>query len=576
MKFYLLLALVAVAFARSHMPLAPLASHPAREAPGQWAVTSDIPVNLRQTYSVTIGLFRRNMDVVRKRLEAVSDPAHDLYGAHMTKEELFQLVSPTAGAMQAVGNWLHAEGVTSASVSAMNDAITFTLTAKRIEEMFGVKFAVYAKGREVAARALGQVSLPKNLHDIVEVVVGFRGFPIESGVKRLKVTGQDNVTPQTLYKEYSFPATLPAPQANNAQAFFQAQGQYVDPSDLSGFGKRYFGSTAGWVIKTYVGKNSGGEPGIESSLDSQYIISTARGATTGTNVETDCYSYPNFDFCADLMNFGSDVINGAKNSSAPQPKVISMSYGWQGLPNICVGPDVDRLNQDFMTFGTLGITMLLASGDDGSGQYSRGGYNKGKLNPSWPASSPYVLAVGSTTFVSGNTGEEMAVNEFGSGGGFSFDYNDSSTFSYQTAAISAYFSSGVPMPQGVQYPKGGRGTPDVSTLGWNFNVEDGGSITQVGGTSASSPSFAGIVTLLNQERLKAGKTMGFINPFLYSNTDCFTDITKGTNAISPSKIGWECAKGWDPVTGLGTPIVSKLLAAVQLLNERDFARQKRV
>jgi tripeptidyl-peptidase-1 len=59
--------------------------------------------------------------------------------------------------------------------------------------------------------------------------------------------------------------------------------------------------------------------------------------------------------------------------------------------------------------------------------------------------------------------------------------------------------------------------------------------------------------------------MGFLNPFLYKNTDAFFDVVKGTNAIEKNgksiKYGFDCARGWDPATGIGTPHFGKLLAA---------------
>ena len=63
----------------------------------------------------------------------------------------------------------------------------------------------------------------------------------------------------------------------------------------------------------------------------------------------------------------------------------------------------------------------------------------------------------------------------------------------------------------------GHAVPDVSAMGEFFQVVVGGSIESVGGTSASSPTFAAIVALLNDERIAAGKpTLGFLNPLLYS------------------------------------------------------------
>merc|ERR1712107_137043 len=119
---------------------------------------------------------------------------------------------------------------------------------------------------------------------------------------------------------------------------------------------------------------------------------------------------------------------------------------------------------------------------------------------------------------------------------------------------------------GAMYPAGGRATPDVSALGQGYQVYVDGDVETIGGTSASTPVFAGMISLLNEARIKAGKpAMGYLNKFIYQNSDAFTDVTVGTNKIcrfGPIKYGFPCAKGWDPVTGLGTPIFSKLLAAV--------------
>ena len=56
--------------------------------------------------------------------------------------------------------------------------------------------------------------------------------------------------------------------------------------------------------------------------------------------------------------------------------------------------------------------------------------------------------------------------------------------------------------------------------------------------------------------------MGFLNPFLYQNARAFTDITVGNNVVNTQ--GWQCAKGWDPVTGLGTPVFTALKSAAMV------------
>jgi len=192
------------------------------------------------------------------------------------------------------------------------------------------------------------------------------------------------------------------------------------------------------------------------------------------------------------------------------------------------------------------------------------------LWPSWPASSPYITAVGATRFVGQQPGNpEMATDQFGSGGGFSKQFGQSPNAKWQIEAVQAYVNNPPKdphYPPPGSFPPKGRATPDVSALGEGYQVVTDGDVQSVGGTSASAPAFAGLVALLNEARLQKGmKAMGFLNPFLYANPDAFTDVTLGTNAVGrgsgPIKYGFNATKGWDPATGLGTPIFTKLLAA---------------
>ena len=130
-------------------------------------------------------------------------------------------------------------------------------------------------------------------------------------------------------------------------------------------------------------------------------------------------------------------------------------------------------------------------------------------------------------------------------------------------------SRAAPWPPAGSFPPGGRATPDVSLIGGKFQVVQNGKVPPpLSGTSGSAPSFAALVSLLNEARLSnGGAPLGFLNPFLYQNAGGFTDITEGTNALGdfkhpgPTKYGFNCTVGWDPVTGLGTPIFPELLSA---------------
>merc|ERR1711988_665318 len=102
---------------------------------------------------------------------------------------------------------------------------------------------------------------------------------------------------------------------------------------------------------------------------------------------------------------------------------------------------------------------------------------------------------------------------------------------------------------------------------------DQGGWSSVGGTSAATPTVAGVSAYLNDYSYKkTGKPLGFLNPLLYQmyaeEPAAFTDVTIGDNRCTEdgcfaSCKGYKAAKGWDPVTGLGTPVADKMLAYVE-------------
>merc|ERR1712146_741073 len=288
----------------------------------------------------------------------------------------------------------------------------------------------------------------------------------------------------------------------NIQAIGQFQGQYVSATDLSKFCQAY-DAKADCSISKFIGKNTASRPGVESMLDTEYITGVA------DSVSTWVYSYPGFDFCSDLLTWAGDVAGESQH-----PYVVSLSYGSQKI-DFRDSTVRTRLSEDVQKLGAMGVTVVIASGDDGSGGMSRQGSNNGKLSPSFPASIPYALAVGSTFFDSGLSGEEMATTQFGSGGGFSYDYQMPS---YQSSAVKAYLAKN-PKTGTSTYATNGRASPDVALLGEKFAVVDGGQTIAVGGTSASTPSWGGIISLLNEECLSASggkKTLGFVNPLFYT------------------------------------------------------------
>lgn len=250
--------------------------------------------------------------------------------------------------------------------------------------------------------------------------------------------------------------------------------------------------------------------------------------------------------------------------------VISTSYGYNEAD---LTPLYEmRQCAEYMKLGLLGVTILYSSGDYGvagnlgqcidhdTKMYNNG--TSGLFNPSFPSTCPYVTSVGATQVAPGTSvtqPEEACETVIYSGGGFSnvFPLPD-----YQASAVHEWFADHPP-PYGADRFNNSqqtRGYPDVSANGANYVIAIDGAFSLVYGTSASSPTFGSVITLVNEARLFAGKgPVGFLNPGFYAHPNVLNDITTGGNRGCGTP-GFMATTGWDPVTGLGTPNFPKLAA----------------
>merc|ERR1719265_2534507 len=391
------------------------------------------------------------------------------YLQHASWKEMGDMIRPSDEAIGAVVGMLAKSGASGIQVAPHGDYIKASVPMHEIEKLTSGSFQMYeqkATGLRLP-RLAGGVSLPASIAKHIETFTGAHGFPLGASPSLGNASASGDVTPLVINKAYGIdPKSVKKSGKTNIQAIGQFQGQYVSPDDLSKFCKQY-DATADCSISKFIGKNEGSQPGVESMLDVEYITGIGKGIATWV------YSYPSFDFCSDLLQWANDVAGESQH-----PSVVSLSYGSQKI-DFCDSTTIKRLSEDVQKLGTMGVTVVIASGDDGSGGNTRQGSNNGKLSPSFPASIPYVLAVGSTFFEGGLSGEEMATTQFGSGGGFSFDYEMPQ---YQSAAVKAYLANS-PEIGTLTYASNGRGSPDVALLGEKFAVVDNGQTIAVGGTS---------------------------------------------------------------------------------------------
>jgi subtilase family serine protease/transposase-like protein len=255
--------------------------------------------------------------------------------------------------------------------------------------------------------------------------------------------------------------------------------------------------------------------------------------------------------------------------------IISISYAGSELGDLSQTASERAQNKAFYQeadavfkrAATMHVTVIASSGDEGA--TSRDDLTKTdsywkQANVEWPASDPYVLGVGGTSLdIADPTGtyNDEAVwfeaNESASGGG-----------------VSAVFSEPAYQKQVANQKmfKGKRGVPDVAFPAEDFLVYESEipweaatttpALTHwylAGGTSLSTPCWAGLIALANQ---LYGKPLGFIQPALYGmNGEYLNDITVGNNTFA-GVTGYEAQPGYDLVTGWGTPVANRFIPAL--------------
>jgi subtilase family serine protease len=319
----------------------------------------------------------------------------------------------------------------------------------------------------------------------------------------------------------------------------------------------------------------GGGDGLEgeTTLDVEWSHAMAPGASIvvviGANNERKIPPPPHETKCG-LSYLEDDVAYALDNHLG---NIITISYGGSEFSAPNERPDekandqkeLATANAVFQRAAQEGVTVLASSGDSGVTNPGMDINNPDTLwnvpTVSWPASNPYVLAVGGTTLqikdAGGTYGNETAWNNPGvggaTGGGISSLYAEPD---YQkTVPDQSIFNGkrGVPdlaFPADVNYSLYFSGSAgDVNPIKWPH-------WTLIGGTSASSPSMAGILALAAQMR---GKPLGDIHAALYSlQGQGMHDITQGDNSYAGIK-GFQALPGYDLVTGWGTPIADQFV-----------------
>ena len=509
-------------------------------------------VDSRQRISVSVLLrSRRPLSV---RLPTLRDAlsARPADRRYLGREELASRHGASPDDLDQVEAFAHAHGLTVAHRSVAERRVVLSGTLGDLTSAFGVRLQrVVWQGREHRVRT-GPIRMPAGLAGIVEDVKGFDDRPQASPhFRRLAPPGSSgrgrrlrpragagltSFTPPQVARLYDFPDG--ANGAGQCIALIELGGGYR-PADL----KTYFktlGLPAPVVTAVSVdgGTNQpGGDADGEVMLDIEVAASVAPGARIAV------YFAPNTD-----QGF-VDAIKTAVHDTARKPAVVSISWG--GPEESYTAQSLRNYDAVFQEAAALGVTILVASGDNGSADVNPPDKQK---RVDFPSSSPLVLSCGGTRLLANAAGTAVAAETV---------WNDGA----QGGASGGGVSTQYPLPawqKAAKVPtlggKPGRGVPDVAgdadpQTGYQVRVD--GQNQVIGGTSAVAPLWAGLVALCNQQ---LGKPVGFLNAFLYTQAAArasLRDITVGNN------VGYSAAAGWDACTGLGSPEGAALLAALK-------------
>ena len=253
------------------------------------------------------------------------------------------------------------------------------------------------------------------------------------------------------------------------------------------------------------------------------------------------------------------------------PLVISISYSIS--EHFLTFYEVLVFDMEAKKLAIQGVTLVAASGDAGvagDAVYADGKDTCG-YNPIFPASSPFVLAVGGTQGPERGRRESGCQTDAGasavtSGGGLSNIYEQPP---WQRPHVGAYFAhmktpysaradmtfnvSDMNYPFATYNPRGAA-YPDVSLLAVGYVTAINSSFYPIDGTSASTPVVAAMLSLVNSARLAGGKPpIGWLNPALYLLNSSFTrDVVAGENRCRRGggtgqtccREGFSAAPGW--------------------------------
>ncbi|OLD73985.1 MAG: hypothetical protein AUF61_00340 [Chloroflexi bacterium 13_1_20CM_66_33] len=555
--------------------------------------------------------------------KAVSDPRSASYGQYLTPQQFRQQFAPSQSQVNAVQSWLRSQGFRVDYTPLNNHYVAAEGTVAQAAAAFATTFGTYSVAGQTLRSPSSDISLPTAIAGFVSGVVGLdesaalvhTNIALDAPPSPAFVNAppcsiywnEKNTTSLTgLPAPLQAPAgyTLPLPMAPCGYVPSQIRGVYGVSASLQGNGQTVA------IIDAYA------SPTIQQDLD-QWSANRGLASTNITQVvapgtmnrpenkrqdpqgwygeETlDVQAVHGMAPNAHIVYVGApnnyQDLDAAMNHVVDRhlASIVTNSYGFptELLPFGFIKPQEDTLLQGAIE----GIGIYFSSGDNSDESLS-----VGYRTADWPASSPFVTAVGGTSLGVGQSNNRVIETGwgthtsslitttgawvdhgwlYGSGGGVS-----------RLFAEPSYQAGTVPGSVFAVQGRTGRAVPDIAAfgdpntgylIGQTQTFPDGTvkySEFRIGGTSLSSPIMAGIMALADQAK---GSAHGFANPVFYANatSGAFYDVLHQSGAVVrvnynnsvdataglayrlrtfDQGLTLKTTAGWDDITGLGSP-----------------------
>ena len=420
-------------------------------------------------------------------------------------------------------------------------------TAAQLTAAFDANLASYRDERGHYHSHQGPLGMPEELAPWIRGILGFDSRPrLHRPLQSYAVSGAaagKGLWPADIARLYGIEA--PGRGLGQCIAVIAPRGGYL-PDDLE-LAAQHIGAAFPSVAEVSVdnGRNAfggGTTADQEVALDLQVAGAIAPAARLVIY------------FTDDSEQGLADAVLEAVHDTTHRPDVIAISWGASEADWSSYQPALDVLNAALADSVQLGVAVTAAAGD----MLATNAAGDDRVHVNYPASSPYVLSCGGTRMTLDAAGTSIASEtvwndgNHGTGGGVSelFDVPD--------------YQQGVTIPASISTQKTGRGVPDVAAAAAfsnGYRIFANRKQVVQGGTSAVAPLWAGLIALLKAE---SGSTQQRLHAMLYGDPTLLRPIVTGNNKDGP--LGYEAGPGWNPCTGLGTPLGANILSKMKAVS----------